>query len=142
MSRMKGFFPKPWGHNPDRDMLDFFREPFSFFREQMQADVQETEDEVIVDVELPGFKKDQITIELGDRSITVMAEKREEVEEKDDGKRYYRRERNYGNLQRTIFLPADVKEEGAKAKFEDGLLTVVLKKEHPQLPKTNRIPIE
>ena len=89
-------------------------------------DVSETEDEVIVKADLPGFKKDEITVRASENSLEIEAEHKEVKEEK-KGK-MYRSERKYGKLYRAIPLPTPVKFEEAKAKIENGVLTVTLPK--------------
>ena len=89
-------------------------------------DVYEKGDEVVVKAEIPGMTKDQIEVHLTDSTLTVTGEKKQEEEVKD--KDYYRCERSFGSFARTVQLPAEVKTEGAKATFKDGVLEVRLPK--------------
>jgi HSP20 family protein len=106
-------------------------EPFRFPRELRLCaptlDMYEEKNEVVVKAELPGMTKDDIEISLADSTLTLKGEKKkeEEVKEKD----FYRCEREYGSFLRTIDLPAEVKTDGAKATFKDGVLEI-------RLPKT------
>jgi HSP20 family protein len=89
-------------------------------------DMYEEKNEVVVKAELPGMAKEDIDIKLSDSTLTLKGEKKkeEEVKEKD----YYRCEREYGSFLRTVQLPAEVKADGAKATFKDGILEVRLQK--------------
>ncbi len=131
---------RSWEREIERMFEDFpffrwprFRdfEPFRFPRElRLRAptlDMYEENNEVVVKAELPGLTKDDIEISLADSTLTLKGEKKkeEEVKEKD----FYRCEREYGSFLRTIDLPAEVKTDGAKATFKDGVLEI-------RLPKT------
>lgn len=113
----------------------FFREmePFRLSRElhiqPPTVDMYEDKGDIVVKAELPGMGKDEIEVTLRDSSLTIKGEKKKEekVKEKD----YYRCEREYGSFLRTVALPAEVKAEGVKAAFKDGVLEVRLpKSEH------------
>lgn len=90
------------------------------------VDLVDTDDDVLVKVELPGIKKEDVDITLNDGLLTIKGEKKVEKEEK-EGSRYYF-ERKYGSFARTITLPAKVKSDKIKAKFTDGVLEVKLPK--------------
>ena len=96
----------------------------------MQTDVRETETGYIIDMELPGFKKEDVEAELKDGYLTVRAEHKAEKEEKDKEGRYIRKERYYGNFERSFYVGEAVTQEDIKAAFKDGILTLnVPKKE-------------
>jgi HSP20 family protein len=90
------------------------------------VDVEETKDNIIARIELPGMKKEDIKVTLMNNILTISGERKHEAEEK--GKTYYRIERTYGRFQRTIELPADVLSEKAKASYKDGILEMVVPK--------------
>jgi len=128
-----------WEREMERMFEDFpffrwprFREfePFRLARElRLQAptlDLYEEKDEVVVKAEMPGLTKEDVEITLSDSTLTLKGEKKkeEEVKEKD----YYRCEREYGSFLRTVQLPAEVKADGAKAVFKNGVLEVRLPK--------------
>ncbi|WAM32625.1 Hsp20/alpha crystallin family protein [Caldicellulosiruptor naganoensis] len=117
---------------------DFFV-PFEKGARFMRTDIKETENEYIIEAELPGVKKEDIKIELYDNRLTIKAEtKREEKEEREN---FIRRERRYGAFSRTFYLD-NVKEDGIKAKYEDGILKIILPKEKPSKPNVRTIDIE
>jgi HSP20 family molecular chaperone IbpA len=99
----------------------------------MKTDVREHETGYEIAVDLPGFKKDEIKVELKDGYLTVSAAKGLEENEKDKktGK-YLRRERYSGSMSRSYFVGEDMKQEDIKAKFEDGVLNISLPKKEQQ----------
>ena len=99
----------------------------------MKTDVREHETGYEIAVDLPGFKKDEIKLELKDGYLTVSAAKGLEENEKDKktGK-YIRRERYSGSMSRSYFVGEDMKQEDIKAKFEDGVLNITLPKKELQ----------
>lgn len=110
----------------------------------MKTDVKEKEDGFTLDIDLPGFKKEEIKAELNDGYLTVSAGRSYEREDKPEDGTYIRRERFSGNCSRTFFIGEDAKPEDIKAKFENGILTVELPKAEPKKlpPKNNLIAIE
>jgi HSP20 family protein len=144
---------RAWEHEMDRmfEEFPFFRwprlralEPFRFARElHLQAptlDLYEENNDVVVKAEMPGMTKDDIEITLSDTTLTLKGEKKkeEEVKEKD----YYRCEREYGSFLRTVELPAEVKTEGAKAVFKNGVLEVRLHKSEEGKRKKVHLPVQ
>ena len=101
----------------------------------MKTDVKETEDGYTVDIDLPGFKKDEIKLQLEKGYLTVSAAKNVNNDEKDKNGKYVRRERFAGNVRRSFYVGEKVKEEDIHPKFENGILTF-------QLPKENKNAVE
>ena len=109
----------------------------------MKTDVKEKEDGFQVDIDLPGFKKDEIQIELHDGTVTVSAEKGLDKDEKDDQGRYIRQERYAGAMSRSFYVGDGVTTDDMKAKFEDGILQITVPKTTVEaLPKKNILAIE
>ena len=109
----------------------------------MKTDVHEQDDHYDVDIDLPGFKKDEIKIELDNGYLTVNASKGLDKEEKNDKGRLIRQERYSGSMQRSFYVGENVTEEDIKAKFEDGVLMLTVpKKDAPKLPEKKTICIE
>ena len=107
---------------------DFFNDvtPSRFLaQDTFKIDVQDKEKEYLVEAELPGFNKEDILLELNDNKLSISVEKEEKKEEAN--KNYIHRERKYGSMQRSIYL-ADVNGEGISAKFENGLLKILIPK--------------
>ena len=90
------------------------------------ADVRETDEEVIVTVDLPGMDKGDIEINVTEDTLEVKAERKAEKEEKEE--EFYRKERTFARCERSLKLPAEVKADEAKASLKDGVLEVHLPK--------------
>ena len=95
----------------------------------MKTDIKEKKDGYELEIDLPGFKKDEVTAELNDGYLTVSAAKGldQDEQEKETGK-YIRRERYAGNLSRSFYI-GDVKQEDVKAAFKNGILSISVPKE-------------
>ena len=108
----------------------------------MKTDVRETEDSYELDVDLPGFKKEDVKAELKDGYLTISAQKSlEKKNEKEEG-RYLRRERYSGSLSRSFYVGDALTEEDVKAKFENGILQISLPKKEAAIPEKKTIMIE
>ena len=86
-----------------------------------------------LDMELPGYKKEDISVELKDGVLMVKAETKNEVEEKDEKGNYIRRERHYGSCNRSFYVGDAITEEDIMARYEDGVLKIEIpEKEEPE----------
>ena len=126
--------------------LDIFDEVFSdpFFSQKenkiMKTDVKEKEGNYVLEIDIPGYDKEDIKIELEDGYITVTATKNEEKEDKNA--KYLRRERFSGMCSRSYYAGDNVKEEDIKANFKNGILTIEFPKEaEKKLEEKKYIPI-
>lgn len=109
----------------------------------MKTDVKENADGFVVDIDLPGYKKEDIKAELNDGYLTVSANRSYEHDDDKDKDHYIRRERFTGSCSRTFYVGDGVKQEDIKAKFENGILTLMVpKKDEKKLPQSNQIAIE
>lgn len=108
------------------DMFDNFLESENT---KMKCDIYEDEGAYNLELDMPGFTKNDIQIEFNKGTLTISAEKKENEENKED-KKYIRRERFYGKLSRSFYL-GDIDEEGIKAEFKDGTLKVIA----PKIPE-------
>jgi HSP20 family protein len=97
-------------------------------------DISEDDDSYVVTAELPGTKKDDVTLELHENVLTLRGEKRNEREEKKEHSRYV--ERTYGSFSRSFRLPANADGDHIKASFEDGVLSVTIPKAAEAKPRT------
>jgi HSP20 family protein len=127
-----------------RDIFDdFFSDSFlpTFFSgsSQIRADVRETDNEYIIEAELPGVEKENIKVDLRDDTLTIGVERNEET--KDERKDYIRRERRYGSYCRSFYVD-NVKHDSISAKYNDGILSVILPKEKEEKNKKREIPIQ
>lgn len=96
-------------------------------------DVSEDDGNYIVTVELPGAKKEDVTIECHDRMLTIRGEKKSEREEKREKGRYL--ERSFGAFSRSFTLPATADPDRIQASFKDGILTITIAKSEEAKPK-------
>ena len=104
----------------------------------MRADVRETDKEYVVEVEMPGVKKEDIMINLTDDVLTLGVETKGEKNEESDG--YIYRERTSGSYKRSFHVQ-NIKNEDVKAQYKDGILTVILPKDE-RAPGGRRIEID
>jgi len=104
------------------------------------ANIAQTDTQVLVDLRLPGFKKEDLSIEVGENFLTIAGEVHHESEQGD--KQYLRREFSEQSFSRTIGLPAQVQTTGAQAEMNHGVLHVVLNKVIEEKPKTAKIEIK
>ena len=113
-------------------------------KNMMKTDVKETEKGYEVAVDLPGFKKDEIQLELNDGYLTISAEKGLDKEEKDKKDKYIRRERYAGSMSRSFYVGKYVTVEDVHPKYENGILSFSVPKEEakPVEEKKHYISIE
>ena len=93
----------------------------------MKTDVKEMEDRYEVDIDLPGFKKDEVNVQLENGYLTISAAKGLDKDEKDKEGKYIRQERYSGACSRSFYV-GDVKPEEVRAKYEDGILRLTVPK--------------
>ena len=152
---MSSYLPTIFGENL-MDVFDGFDR--SFFRNfgnmdralygkhaqnMMKTDVKETDEGYEVDIDLPGFKKDEIQLELNNGYLTISTQKALEKDEKNKKGRMLRQERYAGVMQRSFYVGEHITEEDVKASYESGVLHLVLpKKDAPKLPEKKTIQIE
>ena len=150
---MSTYLPTVFGENL-MDVFDDFDRNFGFgnvdralygkhAERMMKTDVKETETGYEVDVDLPGFKKDEIKLELNQGYLVISAEKSlEKTNENKQGK-MLRQERYSGVMQRSFFVGEHLTEEDIKASYENGVLHVMIpKKEARKVPEKKTILIE
>ena len=97
------------------------------------VDIAEDNERYVVTVELPGSKKEDITVEMKDQVLTIRGEKRNEREEKREHSRWV--ERSYGSFSRSFALPANAVADRIKADFREGVLTVEVPKAEETKPR-------
>ena len=119
--------PSIFGENLFDDFMDF---PFGGMKTNtmMKTDIRDMENSYELDIDMPGFKKEDIKAQLKDGYLTISASTNVNNEEKDKNGRYIRRERYAGSCSRSFYVGEAVKEEDIKAKFEDGILKLSVPK--------------
>ena len=134
---------------PRRHEFDLFGDVFGddFFSEResklMKTDIKEKKDKFIIDIDLPGYEKDGIKLEIQDGYLTVHATVNKEENGEEKGK-FVRKERYSGECSRSFYIGENVTEDEIKAKFKNGTLTIEVpkKEEKKELPEKKYIPIE
>lgn len=123
----------------------FFRNPFSSEKPSfMRTDIEEKDNQYLLNVELPGYQKEDIHAELNNGYLTISAERTENRDEKDKEGNYIRKERYSGSCKRNFYVGDQVKEEDINASFKDGVLILTVPKEQQATIEENKkmIPIE
>ena len=133
-----------WFDDFDRQMQHMDRRLYGRnAKREMKTDVREKEDGYEIDMDLPGFKKDQVELTLENGYLTVTANKGFDKDEKDTKGRMIRQERYAGSMQRSFYVGDNMTEEDVKAHFEDGVLHLNLpKKDAKKVPEKKTICIE
>ncbi len=152
---MSNYLPTVFGENLVDVFDDFDRNFFRGFgnidhtlygkhaQNLMKTDVKETEDAYEVDVDLPGFKKEEISLELNNGYLTISTEKSLEKDKENKKGKMLRQERYSGVMQRSFFVGEHLTEEDIKASYENGVLHVMIpKKEARKAPEKKTILIE
>ena len=109
------------------DLFDSMFEDPLFERHEakfMKTDIKEKGDKYFVDIDLPGYDKENIKIEINDGYLTVHASINKETEEHNDGGKYLQKERYSGECSRSFYIGENVKQEDVKASFKNGTLTL------------------
>ena len=107
------------------DMFDNFFVDKSYAN--MKCDVYEKGGNYHIEMDIPGFNKNDISIEVKNDYLTIIAEKNNEKNEEDNKNKYIRQERNYGKYQRSFYV-GDVDTDNVEAKFENGMLELIITK--------------
>ena len=132
------FVPNTWMDNLADEVL---KDPF--FRKNnvpavMKTDIRERADGYLLDIELPGFKKEEIKMELEDGYLTIAAARTASNEERSEQGKLVRQERFSGSCTRTYFIGEEMNVEDIKARYENGELKVFVPKKDPQAMQTKK----
>ena len=133
--------PSIFGENLFDDFMDF---PFGGkkINTMMKTDIRDTDSSYELDIDMPGFKKEDIKAQLKDGYLTISASTSANNDEQDKDGRYIRRERYYGSSSRSFYV-GDLRPEEIKCKYESGVLSITVpKKAQQELPASTRIAIE
>ena len=121
----------PWGRGYNYNTL-------------MKTDVRDTKDGYELDIDMPGFAKEDIKAELKDGYLTISAASKKDNDQKDENGKYIRRERYAGSCSRSFYVGDQISQEDVKAKFENGILKLSIpkKEEKPAVEENKYISIE
>jgi len=120
---------------------EFFTEPFEYDIDLRfpRMDIKDLNDHYEVSLEVPGYDKNDIRIELQKNILTIKSEKEETREESNEDGTYIYKERTYHNFCRSLRLPDNIKEDEIKATMQNGVLTIKIPKVEPEPKKTIEI---
>ena len=124
----------------DNFARDFFRKSNADLP-AFRTDIRDAGDSFLLEADLPGFNKEDISLDLKDGILTISAVHQDSSEEKDDKGSYIRRERRSGSFQRS-FDVTGIDESGITAAYQNGVLTLTLPKARPVEPETHKIAIQ
>lgn len=110
----------------------------------MRTDIRETATGYELDIDLPGYKKEDVRAELKDGYLTISAKTNTTREDKDASSKYIRKERYYGSCSRSFYVGEEIEQQDIKARFEDGILKVAVPKKEakPVVEENKYITIE
>ena len=124
---------------------DLFEYPFGGGRnaaQLMKTDVMESDQDYTLLIDLPGIEKENVTADLKDGYLNITASSAQQNDEQDENGRYLRRERFSGTYSRSFYVGEAVTEEDIRARFENGVLKLMIPKKEPQEPPKRMIQIE
>ena len=141
--------PSIFGENLFDDFMNDFPFEKHFFVERnplygkhakniMKTDVRETDNSYELDIDLPGFKKEDINVQLDNGYLTIAASKSLEKEDEHEKSHYIRQERYTGSMSRSFYVGNDVKQEEIHAKYEDGILKLAVPKKAAKAIESNK----
>ncbi|MDO4165923.1 MAG: Hsp20/alpha crystallin family protein [Eubacteriales bacterium] len=136
--------PSIFGENLFDDWMDFSFPHFdkALYRKSsqdaMKTDVKETPEGYEMDIDLPGYQKEEVQAKLENGYLTIQASKSENQDEKDSEGKYIRRERYVGSVSRSFYLGEGVQKENIKAKFENGILKLTIPKNDPEMIQASK----
>lgn len=123
---------------------EMFRKPFFVGKTSpvMKTDIMEKDGGYLMEIDLPGFNKENVRAEFADGYLTISATNSSTGEEKDDKTGYICRERHYGSCSRSFYIGEDVLQEDIKASYKDGILCITFPKKDAKEIEAKHIPIE
>ena len=137
----KNFFDDFFG-----DIFDdpFYRRGYAPQTQLMKTDIREKDGQYLLEIEVPGYSREDVKAELKEGYLTITADRKEPVEMDGEKTKYIRRERYYGTMKRTFYLGEEITEKEIHAAFRDGILRIIIEKPQPQKIEVEKssIPIE
>ena len=129
-------------YNPFRELEDMSRRFWSDNEvSAFRTDITEKDGNYVLEAELPGFKKEDISIDLDKDCLTITASRNSETDEEDKERNYVRRERFYGSYSRS-FNVSGIDTDQITASYNDGVLSVSMPKKNPEIPVARRLEIQ
>ena len=123
---------------------DFFDDSFFNKKEKnfMKTDIKEKKDKYVIEMDLPGFEKENIKLELNNGYLTITGRQENKIDEEEE--KYVHKERFYGECTRSFYVGDNIKEEDIDAEFKNGTLKIDIpkKEEQKEIPETKQIEIK
>ena len=138
------FYQDPWFGFNDREWKDMEKKLYGHRAQNvMSTDIKETETGYEMEIDLPGFRKDEVSVELNEGYLTISAAKgldKNEAESEEEAKKgnYIRRERYSGACQRSFYVGEELTREDIKASFKHGILTLTIPKKEAKQVETKK----
>ena len=136
----ENLFDDDWMNFPFNDEFWGKKNPLygKHAQNMMKTDIRETDGSYELDIDLPGFKKDEITVDLENGYLTISAAKGLDKDEEDKKGKYIRKERYAGTMQRSSYVGDAITHEDIKAKFENGILSLTIPKKDAKAVETKK----
>lgn len=129
-------------YNPFRELDEMSRRFWSGTEmTEFRTDITEKDGTYVLEAELPGFKKEDISIDLDKDCLTITASRKSESDDEDEERNYVRRERFYGSYSRS-FNVSGINTDEISASYNDGILSVSMPKKEPEIPAARRLEIQ
>lgn len=129
-------------YNPFRELEEMSRSFWSSSElTAFRTDIRKEDENYILEAELPGFKKEDISIDIDKDCLTISAERKSEEEEENKESNFVRRERYYGSFRRSFNLKG-IDAENITASYTDGILTLTMPEKTPEIPAARRLEIQ
>lgn len=127
------------------DLFDDFLDDNFFNKKEkslMKTDIKEKKDKYIIEMDLPGFEKENIKLELNNGYLTITGKQENKIDEEEE--KYVHKERFYGECTRSFYVGDNIKEEDIEAEFKNGTLKIDIPKkdEQKEIPETKQIEIK
>ena len=127
------------------DLFDDFFDDSLFNKKEknfMKTDIKEKKDKYIIEMDLPGFEKENIKLELNNGYLTITGKQENNIDEEEE--KYVHKERFYGECTRSFYVGDNIKEEDIEAEFKNGMLKIDIpkKEEQKEIPETKQIEIK
>jgi HSP20 family protein len=132
--RINRIFNESFGRSRDLD------DEVSLYDWRPPVDIYETDDGIVLKIELPGVNKEDVSVEVKDNVLTLKGERLLDPEIKDE--HYYRKERSFGKFNRSFSLQESIRPDSIKASFKDGVLTVEVPRAEEEKPKQITVNID
>lgn len=133
----------PQYYNLFDDVFDAFDSNFNSSKSLMRTDISEKDGNYLLEIELPGYQKEDVKVELKNGYLSIDAKRNSSNDEKDDKGRIIRQERYAGSIHRSFYVGDDIRVEDVKAKFDNGILQLTVPSERPkEIENSHHVAIE